>query len=390
MNPDDDIPRGRDDAAARSLLGTLRGGVAASPLTNALILANVAVFVGMLFAGAEWGIGRNDIQLAWGANFGPATTDGQWWRLGSAMFLHFGILHLAVNMAALWDGGRLVERIFGRVRFLAIYLLAGLAGNLLSLVTHGTAVVSGGASGAVFGVYGALLAAIWQEREILRGSEFRWLLWGGFAFTGANLAFGLLMPGIDNGAHVGGLIAGAIAGAGLLPRQRRRTSVLSAAMLVLAAAGLYAAVPEPEYSWRSEQQARKEIGSFVWEDKLLNHHLETVIGAGRRNRLSFDEIANRIDHEVADAYEQSFDALSSIQLDPAAPSSGTLESLRRYAGQRRDASRELAEALRRGDQTEALRALGKANAARVEAAGPSAGDASTSAKPVEKPASPPR
>jgi rhomboid protease GluP len=238
-------------------------------------------------------------------------------------------------------------------------------------------VVSGGASGAVFGVFGALLAAIWRERQILRGSEFRWLLWGAFAFTGANLAFGLLMPGIDNGAHIGGLLAGAVAGAGLLPRQDKWISALCAALLAMAAAGLFAAVPEPEYSWRSEQQARKEIGSFIWEDKLLNHHLEAVIGEGRRRRLTFDEIANRIDHEVADAYEQSFDALSSIQLGPEAPSSAVLESLRRYAGQRRDASRELAEALRKGDQTEAVRALGKANAARVEAAKPPTGNAAS-------------
>ena len=140
-------------------------------------------------------------------------------------------------------------------------------------------------------------------------------------------------------------------------------------------------LPMPSAGWRG------------WLGPLLVTVLAGVlrfVDLGRPDRLSFDEIANRIDHEVADAYEQSFDALSSIQLDPAAPSSGTLESLRRYAGQRRDASRELADALRRGDQTEALRALGKANAARIEAARPSAGEPAEPADPAEKRPSPAR
>ena len=354
-------------APSRSLLATLRDGASASPLTNALILLNVAAFVGMLVAGAEWGHERNEVQLAWGANFGPATRDGQWWRLGSAMFLHFGILHLGINMAALWDAGRFIERIYGGWRFLAIYLLSGLTGNLLSLVTHGTAVVSGGASGAVFGVFGALLAAIWRERELLRASEFRWLVWGGFAFTGANLGFGLLIPGIDNGAHFGGLLAGVIAGAGWLPRQTNAMRALCAGALVAAAVGMLVALPAPQYSWRNEQHAREEIRSFIWEDRLLDRHLLSVIGEGRRQRLSFDQLAQRIEHEVADAYDQSFDALSSLQLEAAAPSSATLESLRRYAEVRRDASRELAAALRKGDPGQASRALDKAKAARAQA-----------------------
>ncbi|MBA2723259.1 MAG: rhomboid family intramembrane serine protease, partial [Methylibium sp.] len=162
----------------------------------------------MLAFGAGLWHAPNDVQLTWGANFGPATKDGQWWRLGSAMFLHFGVLHLAMNMWALWDGGRLVERLYGHGRFAFIYLGSGVAGNLLSLVVQGERAVSGGASGAVFGVYGALLVCLARERSRVDPFEFRWLFGGVTVFSVATLALGFVIPGIDNAAHIGGLLAG--------------------------------------------------------------------------------------------------------------------------------------------------------------------------------------
>jgi len=93
----------------------------------------------MLAYGAGLWHSPNDIQLAWGASFGPATKDGEWWRLATAMFLHFGLVHLAMNMWALWEGGRLVERLYGSGRFAVAYFISGLAGNLLSLVAQATA-----------------------------------------------------------------------------------------------------------------------------------------------------------------------------------------------------------------------------------------------------------
>ena len=107
------------------------------PVTTALIVANLAVFAAMLLSGAGLWHSANGIQLAWGANFGPATKDGEWWRLGSALFLHFGLLHLGMNMLSLLDGGRLVERMFGPVRLVAIYFVSGLTGNQLSLIVQG-------------------------------------------------------------------------------------------------------------------------------------------------------------------------------------------------------------------------------------------------------------
>jgi len=120
-----------------SLYDQLRSRTAHVPLTLLLIGANLAVFLLMLGAGAGLWHADNEVQLAWGANFGPATQDGQWWRLGSALFLHFGLLHIAINLWALWDGGQLAERMYGPARFALIYFASGLFGNLLSLVAQG-------------------------------------------------------------------------------------------------------------------------------------------------------------------------------------------------------------------------------------------------------------
>ena len=129
------------------------------PVTRLLVAINLIVFVAMLAGGAGLWHSSNSVQLAWGANFGPATQDGEWWRLGTAMFLHFGIIHLGLNLWALWDGGQLVERMYGSVRFTAIYFASGLTGNLLSLVANKGLAISGGASGAIL----AYMAPCWYS-----------------------------------------------------------------------------------------------------------------------------------------------------------------------------------------------------------------------------------
>jgi rhomboid protease GluP len=207
-----------DRAAGRThlVLEPLRGRRAWMSVTTLLIGSNLLVAAAMLIVGAGLWHSSSAVQMAWGANFGPATKDGEWWRLGTAMFLHFGVVHLAMNMLALWDGGRLVERIFGPTRFAAIYFSSGLTGNLLSLIVQGDRAVSGGASGAIFGIYGAFLAYLLHERRRLHPRGFRWMFWGAAAFSGITLTLGFLIPGIDNAAHVGGLVTGATGGFVLL------------------------------------------------------------------------------------------------------------------------------------------------------------------------------
>lgn len=345
-------PRGN---AALTVSGLMRGRWTLTPVTAALLAGNLVVFVAMLAHGAGLWHSPNDVQLAWGANFGPATRDAQWWRLGTAMFVHFGIVHLAVNMWALWDGCRFVERLYGHGRFLAIYFAGGMAGNLFSLLAHGDRAVSGGASGAIFGAYGALLVWLWRERRQVHPVEFRWLFGGAAAFAAATIAMGLLIPGIDNAAHLGGLLCGALAGRALArpisaqspaPGVGRWAAVVAFLGVIIA---LVAALPAPAYRWHEEQKARSEIREFLADERRIAERWRTILEPRDAPGVSFEELAARIESDITSEYRDSFEQLSALNLDPAAPSANTLEVLKRYARMRGDASHELAEALLHND-----------------------------------------
>ena len=340
-----------------------------APVTLSLLAINVAVFVMMLVAGAGWWHTSNGIQLEWGANFGPATQDGQWWRLATAMFLHFGVLHLALNMWALWDVGRLVERLYGHLRFCALYLASGVIGNLLSLVVQGNQAVSGGASGAVFSLYGALLVFLWRERRHVEPGEFRWLFGVACVFTVSTLGLGQIVPGIDNAAHIGGLVAGALIGHILArpwtPESPRSPAAAwwAGSVLLLGAAMLVANIPEPSYRLSEELRARAAIRHFLSEDQRISQHWGAILEAGRREGLSFEQLAGRIDSNVTADYQESFEQLSAISLGSGAPSAKTLDMLRRYAAIRGDASHALSEGLRSKDQAKIRLALENARRA---------------------------
>jgi rhomboid protease GluP len=332
-------------------------------VTQWLIGINLLVFLAMLASGAGLWHSSNAVQLAWGANFGPATQDGEWWRLGSALFLHFGALHLVMNMWALWDGGQLVERMYGHLRFAAIYFISGISGNLLSLVSHHGQAISGGASGAIFGVYGALLVCLWRERRHLQPREFRWLFWGASGFAALTIVLGLLIPGIDNAAHVGGFLTGLLSGVVLaralaagqsLPWRPRS---LAAAVFALALLLLVSQIPEPAWRWSEEALARKEVSEFLRDDAAIRQAWQKILNDSKRGGVTFDELAGRIDTAIGDRYEESFEHLSLFPINPALPSAKTLEMLREYAELRRDASRSLAEGLRSKDSAKIREAI---------------------------------
>ena len=147
--------------------------------------------------------------LRFGANFSPLTIDeGQWWRLYSCTFLHIGIIHLACNMLTLLSVGARAEQVYGNARYLALYAIAGLTGSLASVFTSDT--VSAGASGALFGVCGAIAVLGWRYREQWPPAFRRSLFQGMLPMIGYNLAYGFSNSGIDNAAHLGGLLAGAV------------------------------------------------------------------------------------------------------------------------------------------------------------------------------------
>ncbi len=149
--------------------------------------------------------------IRWGSNDGPLTLSGQWWRLVTSMFLHGGPLHIGFNMLVLWQAGRLVERMFGSARFLALYMIAGVCGSLVSVLWN-PYVNSVGASGAIFGIIGGLFAFIRRPDSGVPGTVVKDLRGSLGGFLVFNLVAGLIYPHTDNAAHIGGLLGGYLAG----------------------------------------------------------------------------------------------------------------------------------------------------------------------------------
>jgi len=184
-------------------------------VTGLLIAANILLFL-VTVAVSRSIINVNiDVLLRWGANYGPDTLGGQAWRLLASMFLHAGLVHIALNMWALLNLGILAEILFGRISYFLMYMACGLAGSIVS-VWWSPGAVSIGASGAIFGVAGALLPALaFQKnarlRAALKGNLF---IIGLFVFY--TVIYGAHDAHIDNAAHLGGLLCGVVLGV-LLP-----------------------------------------------------------------------------------------------------------------------------------------------------------------------------
>ena len=212
-------------------------------VTQVLLGANVMVFLAMVAASGPSLDFTGAITVHFGANYGPFTLSGQWWRLVTYMFLHGGLFHIAMNMWCLWNLGALCESLYGRWTYSAIYLLTGVAGGLAS-VGWNPNVLSVGASGALFGLTGALIAAFGLGEFSLSGTPVRGVLSSLLFWAGFSLFLGKLSPGIDNACHVGGLVSGLILGtliALLAPehdRSLRRVGILLFMVVVLAGSAM--------------------------------------------------------------------------------------------------------------------------------------------------------
>lgn len=210
-----------------------------SYITLSIIAANGLVYLLMVLNGVHFMQPSSEDLVTWGANFGPLTLSGAWWRMLSCCFVHIGLVHLLFNMYALWQVGFFLEVILGRFRLVVVYLLCGITGSMLSLYVH-PETVSAGASGAIFGLYGFFLALLFSKfiHESVRNE----LLQSVLLFVGYNLFLGL-RGGVDNAGHIGGLLGGLAIGYLVLPSLRRpfermwyaRTLGLSVLAILLAA-----------------------------------------------------------------------------------------------------------------------------------------------------------
>jgi membrane associated rhomboid family serine protease len=170
-------------------------------VTMALIGVNVLVYLITVAQGAGINSPGGSLFEKW-ALFGPAVANGDWWRLLTAAFLHGSILHIGLNMFVLYLVGGAVESYMGPVRYLALYLVSGLAGSAGALVVDPTQVTVG-ASGAIYGIFGALLIIEYSQTGSLAGQA--------MTLIAINLALSFTIPGISWGGHVGGLIGGILA-----------------------------------------------------------------------------------------------------------------------------------------------------------------------------------
>ena len=212
-------------------------------VTQVILGANVMVFLAMVAASGPSLDFTGAVSVHFGANFGPLTLSGQWWRLVTYMFLHGGLFHIAMNMWCLWNLGALCESLYGRWTYAAVYLLTGVAGGLAS-VGWNPGVLSVGASGAIFGLTGALIASFALGEFSLSGISIKGTRNSLLFFAGFNLFLGRMFPGIDNACHIGGLVSGLILGAliALLApehdRPLRRAGILLFMILILAGSAL--------------------------------------------------------------------------------------------------------------------------------------------------------
>jgi rhomboid protease GluP len=173
---------------------------------------NVAVWLAMEASG---GSENTRSLVAWGAKVNPLILAGEYWRLLTSVFIHIGAMHLIFNSVALLSFGRLAEMIYGHWRFLVIYLVSGVAGATFSYLLNRQ--ISAGASGAIFGIAGALAIFFLVNRNVGPATG-QGQLGAMVALLAINGVFGVLNPMIDNWAHAGGLIAGAALAAWLTPR----------------------------------------------------------------------------------------------------------------------------------------------------------------------------
>ncbi|WP_456274044.1 rhomboid family intramembrane serine protease [Bacillus sp. AK031] len=250
--------------------------------TYVFIALQLLMFFVMEMAG---GTQNTENLIKYGAKYNPLILQGEWWRFFTPVIIHIGFLHLLMNTFALYFLGTAVERMFGNARFLFIYIFAGFSGTLASFIFSNS--LSAGASGAIFGCFGALLYFGTVYPKVF----FRTMGTNILVVIGINLAFGFTIPGIDNAGHIGGL-AGGLAAAAIvhLPKSRKWPTQSGAVLLAIAAVPAllwYGYTHDPVFMdpavTNSEAQERLNEGDTEGASSIL----EEVIADGKANAHTY-------------------------------------------------------------------------------------------------------
>lgn len=263
-------------ATGRARRAMSLGGLGRSPVTVGLIAVNVLVYVLQQVPGLN--------VTFWGTNIGPLTLSGEYWRLFTAGFLHGDILHIGFNMWCLFSLGVLSERLFGKWQTLVIYMLTGVGGALLS-IAHTPIHSELGASGAIFGIVGAVIAGVKFGELNISAGEKRAVMSSAISFTILNFALGMsgiaMFSNVDNFCHLGGLVSGLLIGLPLGAFHRKpflqlATVVITSAVLVVA--GHELVQTHGAEAQRAMSRIAAQQGDFLWEAELLEKYTRSNPG----------------------------------------------------------------------------------------------------------------
>ncbi|MGQ2978582.1 MAG: rhomboid family intramembrane serine protease [Polaromonas sp.] len=330
------VRESRATAAFEHKLATLTPHVWAMPVVMGLC---VVVWVAMVTGGTSvFGPKPEDVHR-WGGSTAWDVQAGEWWRLGSAMFVHAGVEHLALNMAALWPAGWLLTRLLGNRGFLLVYFGAGLVGAALSLHFSGQRAICAGASGAVFGVIGALMASVTQHHGKFPGVRGLEMVIGLLFYVVLSLVAGSYNPAIDNAAHIGGLLAGLVAGWVLVEkvdvgpsRSARAGRFLLAAALMgggTAAVVIKAPVAGTDVRAMLGQWRALEAPSRAHEEAMLR--LNDDYAAVKRLEITSAELAVRIEKVHIPGFSRVTVQLDALRLSPEGKPGKLADARRRHS-----------------------------------------------------------
>ncbi|WP_295993642.1 rhomboid family intramembrane serine protease [Rugamonas sp.] len=337
--------------------GRLKQLGSGAPVTLALVAVNLIVFVLMGFDGAGLlSASDGDAAIRWGSNFGPLTVDGQWWRLFTSMFIHSGLLHVGLNMLALYQSGRMVERMYGSVHFALLYLFSGLSGSMVSILWHPMN-NSVGASGAIFGVFGGLLAFILKPGSAVPPAIVNEHRNSTLFFIGFNLINGYTQTGIDNGAHLGGLLGGLAFGFLLArPLDLAQRARAGAARMVAPVPGCLLLLALLAYPlWHpgldivQQRSFRAVLHALPQQEQLASADASAWLGKARKHTISDAELADAMEQKVVPQWERLYRSVQDATLNPKAADYPLRQTLLRYLDDRRRASLLIAQGVRRHD-----------------------------------------
>ena len=273
--------------------GILRARTRWAPVTPAVVGLNMAIFVLMAFGTGA--ISAPDTLISWGASFGPRTTNGEWWRLVTMLFVHTNVLHLAADVVGLLAIGLVLERIVGPVAFAAVYVTAGVCSSALTLAASPMA-VSAGASGAIFGVCGLALVAFIRGVRHTAPRVPLTVVKGIASGAAVFVVYSLATSAIGSGPELLSLLVGCLCG--VLVRQRandRPAPAMRSAALVATAVVLALVAVRPLHGMTD---LRPELQRLAEGEQHMAAVYREAADRFTRGRLSARALATLIERDI--------------------------------------------------------------------------------------------